>query len=77
MMATDYYGKPSCGYDTFVTRSSKRSVATQFSNSTKWIAGRAAQIYGRRTMAIAHFSLRASGDSGMEDIPSELDLLAR
>jgi hypothetical protein len=39
-------GSPSCGYDTFVTMSSKRSVATRFQMD----AGRAAQIYGRPTM---------------------------
>jgi hypothetical protein len=34
MMATDYYGTPSYRYDTFVTVSSRRSVATQFLDST-------------------------------------------
>ena len=48
MMATDYYGKPSYGYDTFVTMSSTRSVAGVCCRtySSFWIqqidAGRAA-----------------------------------
>src|SRR6516225_2894687 len=37
MMATDYYGTPSYGYDTFVTISSKRNVAVQVLDSTKWM----------------------------------------
>ena len=36
-MATDYYGTPSYGYDTFVTKSSKRNVAVQVLDSTKWM----------------------------------------
>jgi hypothetical protein len=37
MMATDYYGTPSYGYDTFVTISGKRNVALQVLDSTKWM----------------------------------------
>jgi hypothetical protein len=66
MMAADYYGTPSYGYDTFVTMSSKRSVATQF---LVMDASRAAQIFGRRIMVIVHFGLWASGESAMERYP--------
>jgi hypothetical protein len=54
MTATDYYGR-SYGYDSFVTMSNKQSVATPFFGFSPMDAGRAAQIYGRRIMVIAHF----------------------
>jgi hypothetical protein len=45
MMAPDYYGTPLWGYDTFVTMSSKRSVATHSWIPPQMDAGHAAQIY--------------------------------
>src|SRR5215471_9677307 len=33
------------------------------------VAGRAEQIYGRPSMVIVHFGLRASGESGIERYP--------
>ena len=36
-MAKDHYGTPSYGYDTSVTISSKRNVAVQVLDSTKWV----------------------------------------
>jgi hypothetical protein len=78
MMAPDYYGTPSYGYDTFVTMSNKRSIAAPFLDSTKWIPARAAQIYGTRIMVVVHFGLRASSESGNGKISqANWTLLAR
>jgi hypothetical protein len=47
----------------------KRSVATPFFGFSQMDAGRAAQIYGKRIMVIAHFGLRVSNESGIERYP--------
>ena len=66
-MATDYYGTPSYGYDAFVTISSKRNVAVQVLDSTKWMPAVLHNLWP--IMLIAHFGLRASRESGMERYP--------
>jgi hypothetical protein len=77
MMAADYYGTPSYGYDTSVTISSKRNVAVLVLDSTKWMPAMLNKFMADQVWCLCILVCDHQANQASKDIPTEIDLLAR